>query len=115
MLYLVYRHYFSLLASCIKRRRDYFVPMELEEIIGSNVRGFRKRLELTQEQLAEKADLHPTVVGDIERANANITIDTLKKLAQALKVEPRTLLFKGAFLDADEHQISNGKLSSKKK
>ena len=77
--------------------------MKLESIIGSNVRGFRKHLNLTQERLAEKADLHPTFVGDIERSNANITIDTLRKLAKALKVEPQTLLIKGSFLDAEEH------------
>ena len=77
--------------------------MKLESIIGSNVRGFRKHLGLTQEKLAEKADLHPTFVGDIERSNANITIDTLKKLAKALKVGPQILLIKGSFLEVEEH------------
>jgi transcriptional regulator with XRE-family HTH domain len=78
--------------------------MKLEAILGSNVRGFRKNHDLTQEALAEKAGLHPTFVGDIERSNANVTIDTLKKLAKALRVDPSTLLVKGAFLDAEEHQ-----------
>jgi transcriptional regulator with XRE-family HTH domain len=82
--------------------------MKLEEIIGTNVRGFRKHLHLTQEQLAEKADLHPTFVGDIERSNANITIDTLKKLAKALGVEPHVLLIKGSFLDVEEYQSKGG-------
>ncbi len=77
--------------------------MKLEAIIGSNVRGFRKHFGLTQEKLAEKADLHPTFVGDIERSNANITIDTLKKLAKALRIEPQILLIKGSFLDVEEH------------
>ncbi len=78
--------------------------MELEEIIGTNIRGFRKRLKYTQENLAEHANLHPTFVGDIERANANISIETLKKLAKALKVEPHVLLLKGAFLEAETYQ-----------
>jgi len=78
--------------------------MKLETIIGTNVRGFRKNLRLTQEKLAERANLHPTFLGDIERANANMSIDTLKKLAKALKVEPYILLVKGSFLDSELHQ-----------
>ncbi len=89
--------------------------MELEEIIGSNVRGFRKRLRLTQERLAEHADLHPTFVGDIERADANMSIVTLKKIAKALKVEPQILLIKGAFLEAEIYQKVDLKQESKKK
>ena len=83
--------------------------MKLEEILGHNVRGFRKSLDLTQEKLAEKADLHPTFVGDIERANANVTIDMLKKLSKALKVEPNILLVKGAFLDPEVYQEASKK------
>jgi transcriptional regulator with XRE-family HTH domain len=78
--------------------------MQLEEILGSNVRGFRKNLGLTLEQLSEAADLHSTWVGDIERSHANITIETLKKLANALKVDADILLRKGAFLDAEKYQ-----------
>ena len=83
--------------------------MKLEEIIGSNVRGFRKRLKLTQERLADHADLHPTFVGDIERAKANMTIETLKKISKALKVEPQILLIKGAFFDAELYQKTDQK------
>ena len=91
-------------------------PMTLEEIIGSNVRGFRKRLGLTQERLAELAMLHPTYVGDIERSQANMSIETLKKLSKALKVEPQILLVKGAFTDAEEYQrLPESKTVKKKK
>lgn len=79
--------------------------MELEEIIATNVRGFRKRLSLTQEKLAEYANLHPTYVGDIERNDANLSIATLKKLANALKVDPSILLIKGSYLDAEKYQL----------
>ncbi len=80
------------------------VFMELEEIIGTNIRGFRKRMALTQEKLAEQAGLHPTFVGDIERSDVNLSIATLKKLAKALKVDANTLLIKGAFMDAEQYQ-----------
>ncbi len=78
--------------------------MELEEIIAINIRGFRKRLSLTQEKLAEKANLHPIYVGDIERNDANLSIQTLKKLSHALKVEAYMLLIKGSFLEAEKYQ-----------
>jgi transcriptional regulator with XRE-family HTH domain len=78
--------------------------MELEEIIGSNVRGFRKRLRLTQEKLAEQSNLHPTYVGDIERSDVNLSIESLKKLSKALRVEPHVLLIKGSYLDAEKYQ-----------
>lgn len=81
-----------------------YVPMKLESIIGSNVRGFRKNLNLTQERLAEKSELHPTFLGDIERANVNMSIETLRKLAKALRVEPYVLLLKGSFLDPELYQ-----------
>ncbi|MBS1902868.1 MAG: helix-turn-helix transcriptional regulator [Bacteroidetes bacterium] len=89
--------------------------MTLEEIIGSNVRGFRKRLGWTQERLAEVAELHPTYVGDIERSNANLSIDTLKKLSKALQVEAHVLLLKGAFMDAEVYQVIAGSGDAKKR
>jgi len=46
----------------------------------------------TQEQLAEKCDLSPRYVSDIENANGNIPIDTLEKIAKYLKVEPYLLI-----------------------
>ena len=92
------------IASCNVSQIPVLLFHELEEIIGSNIRGFRKRLRLTQEKLAEHANLHPTFVGDIERANVNMSIETLKKLAKALKVEPQILLIKGAFFDAEIYQ-----------
>jgi transcriptional regulator with XRE-family HTH domain len=103
----------SLLIVC--RSIGILFHMTLEEIIGSNVRGFRKRLGLTQEGLAELAVLHPTFVGDIERSNANMSIETLKKLSKALKVDPQVLLIKGAFTDAEEYQQLPEASKAKKK
>ncbi len=89
--------------------------MTLEEIIGGNVRGFRKRLGWTQERLAEAAELHPTYVGDIERSKANLSIDTLKKLSKALRVEAHILLTKGAFMDAEKYQEGSEPVKVKKR
>jgi transcriptional regulator with XRE-family HTH domain len=46
---------------------------------------------MSQEKLAEKADLHPVYVGDVERGEENISIGSLAKIAKALKVPLRDL------------------------
>lgn len=62
--------------------------MQLKEEIlikfGERVRFFRKQKGLSQEQLAFKADLHRTYIGMIERAEKNITLVNIEKIAIAL-------------------------------
>jgi transcriptional regulator with XRE-family HTH domain len=65
------------------------------KLIGSRIRGFRKAKGLTQEKLAELANLHPTFVSEIENGKANYSISTLLSISNALKVSPAELfLFK---------------------
>ncbi|MGH9815884.1 MAG: helix-turn-helix domain-containing protein [Candidatus Acidiferrales bacterium] len=56
------------------------------------MRLLRLRLGLSQEDLAEKCGLHRTYVGAIERAERNITLSTLNRLAVALAVSPEELI-----------------------
>ena len=51
---------------------------------GKKVRDERIRLGLSQEQLATKANVHRTYVGMIERAEKNITLENIEKIAKAL-------------------------------
>jgi transcriptional regulator with XRE-family HTH domain len=60
--------------------------------VGQNVRTFRLRLDLTQEQLAEKAGLHWTYISGVERGRYNVSLDTLETLASALGRKPFELL-----------------------
>lgn len=60
--------------------------------VGQNVRAFRLRLKLTQEQLAEKAGLHWTYISGVERGRYNVSLDTLETLASALGRKPFELL-----------------------
>jgi len=59
---------------------------------GQRVRQLRKAKNLSQEQLAEKANLHPTFIGKIERAEINPSIITLEKIAQAFSIPLSQLL-----------------------
>jgi transcriptional regulator with XRE-family HTH domain len=61
------------------------------ENFGLRVKELRKQNELSQEQLAQKAKLHRTYVGMIERAEKNITLLNIEKLAKALKVNVKEL------------------------
>jgi transcriptional regulator with XRE-family HTH domain len=60
---------------------------------GTTVRSFRVKQNLSQEKLAEKADLHRTYIGMIERGEKNITLENIEKIAKALGV-PMAELFK---------------------
>ncbi|MFM7857995.1 MAG: helix-turn-helix domain-containing protein, partial [Flammeovirgaceae bacterium] len=51
---------------------------------GEKVRELRKAKGLSQEELSFKADLHRTYIGMIERAEKNITLTNIEKIAKAL-------------------------------
>ena len=59
---------------------------------GTRVRGLREGLGLSQEELADKARLHRTYVGSVERGERNISLDNIYKFAGALGVPASDLL-----------------------
>lgn len=59
---------------------------------GERVRDLRKERGLSQEQLAFKADLHRTYIGMIERAEKNITLINIEKIATALEINFNDLM-----------------------
>ena len=59
---------------------------------GIKVREYRKKKGLSQEELAFKADLHRTYIGMIERAEKNITLLNIEKIANALEVNINELM-----------------------
>ena len=69
--------------------------MENENILvrfGKNVQRIRKERNISQEKLAEYAGLHRTYIGMIERAEKNITLCNIEKIADALGVEIAVLV-----------------------
>lgn len=59
---------------------------EILKSFGYRIRELRLKNEMTQEELASKAGLHRTYIGMIERAEKNITLKNIQKLADALEV-----------------------------
>lgn len=62
------------------------------QIFANNLRQIRKSQGLSQEDLAELADLHRTYIGSVERGERNISIDNIERLALALKTTIQALL-----------------------
>lgn len=54
---------------------------------GDRVREERRKRNLSQEQLAGKAGVHRTYIGMIERAEKNITLENIQKIASALDIK----------------------------
>ncbi len=61
---------------------------------GKTIQSMRKDRNLSQEMLAEKAGLHRTYIGMIERAEKNVTLINIQKIASALGVTIKDLFEK---------------------
>ncbi|MEQ7049910.1 helix-turn-helix transcriptional regulator [Paenibacillaceae sp. P-4] len=76
--------------------------IKINQFVGSRIRSLRMAQGLTQEQLGELVDLPQPYVGGIERGERNITLETLQKIINALKVSPEEL-----FLNYQDNGSSN--------
>lgn len=59
---------------------------------GITVRSLRRRLGISQQALAERAELHRTYIADVERGGRNVTLRTMERLAHGLEVSMAELL-----------------------
>ena len=58
---------------------------------GDNVRSRREALDLSQEQLAERADLDRTYISGVERGVRNLSLNSVVRIAKALKTSASEL------------------------
>jgi len=75
------------------------VDVNLQALVGRNIRRFRLADGLTIEELAFRAQLHPNYLGDVERGRRNPSLINLKKIADGLK-KPLTELLSDARVPA---------------
>jgi transcriptional regulator with XRE-family HTH domain len=62
--------------------------MKLRGVVAKNLRELRKAKGLSQEELADRANVDRNYVGMVERSENSVSVDVLEKLADALEVEP---------------------------
>ncbi|KUM23143.1 XRE family transcriptional regulator [Mesorhizobium loti] len=66
--------------------------MDLKEIMAINMRRLRHEQDLTQEELAARAELSMRYVGSIERARVSASVSVVGRLAAAMNVDPCDLI-----------------------
>jgi len=60
-------------------------------LFGNKVKTLRKKKGISQEELAFRSDLHRTYIGMIERAEKNVTLKNIAKIAKGLEVSIQDL------------------------
>lgn len=66
--------------------------MNITHVFSTNVKRYRLMRGFSQEELAERSGLHRTYISAIECERRNISIENIQRIAEALDVEPHTLL-----------------------
>ena len=64
-----------------------FMKNEILINFGNNVKLYRSKKKLSQESLANLCGLHRTYIGMVERAEKNLTLLNIKKIAIALEID----------------------------
>ena len=59
--------------------------VKVRKQIGENVRALRKEAGLTQETLAEAAELHPVYISQVETGRKAVSVEALWKISKALR------------------------------
>jgi len=65
---------------------------EIKKQLGENIKEFRQKAQLSQEQLADLAFLHRTYIGSVERGERNISLENIVQIANALNITPSELM-----------------------
>ena len=79
--------------------------MDLRILLGKNVKYYRFRTGLTQEQLAEKINVSANYIGRLERGQHNPSLAKLELIANILSIEPYELLIKHSGIDRIPNRI----------
>lgn len=67
------------------------IASEIRTLFATSLRKWRSRRGFSQEELAERADLHRTYISDVERGARNLSLESIDKLARALEISVSTM------------------------
>lgn len=76
----------------------------IADIIGERLRNYRLQAGLSQDQLAERAGMHPTYIGQVERGEKNATLVSVEKIANALNL-PLQKLFENISAEGKASEV----------
>jgi len=65
---------------------------EVAARFGDKLRRIRRKQEISQEELADRAGLHRTYVSSVERGERNVSLETIEKFARALNLSMGDLM-----------------------
>lgn len=66
--------------------------MEIREVLAANIRRYRRKAGLSQEELAHRAGIDRTYISSLERCRYSASIDVLDRIARELGVDAAALL-----------------------
>ena len=61
--------------------------MDIVKIFGQNVKKYRQKLKISQEELADRSNLHRTYISAIECFRRSIALENIQRIADALEIE----------------------------
>lgn len=64
---------------------------DVKKSFGLKVRSFREAQGISQEKLAEIANIHRTYIGSVERGERNVSLENIYKISDALGIDVREL------------------------
>lgn len=76
---------------------------DIQKDLGINIQKARARRNMTREELAEMAGISTTFLANLECGNKMLSVVTLLKLAEVLRISTDTLLYG----DSSDNQVSN--------
>jgi transcriptional regulator with XRE-family HTH domain len=93
-------------SSKLKFKREEHIVSDLLEKIGSRIRTLRAANDLSQQKMAELAEISYKYLGEIERGQVNLSVEILIKISNALHVDPAEIL---AMKSSDNADLSRAK------
>ncbi len=61
--------------------------MDIVKVFGQNVKKYRQELGISQEELADRSNLHRTYISAIERFRRSIALENIQRIADSLEIE----------------------------
>ena len=109
----------SLILFRVKEMMPAMYNIDYKEL-GKRIRAERRRQDLTQEKLAEMAEISDSFMGHIERGGRTLSIETLAKLANALNLSMEYIVcgefnYQPGMLPTEVHEALNQMSNSQRK